>query len=172
MSGWINRSKELPIRGAETGTEDREPTGEQGGFAYERPAEGREPETAAAEQARSRAERAKAESQPSVPGGTSGVMAGDPETMEVEKILEDGLDEFYASLPEDVKPVFKRRGEEAAIEIGSMVRSLRANAKRLISIITGWLKTIPGVNRYFLEQEAKIKADRIMALIEEKKRGL
>ena len=89
--------------------------------------------------------------------------------VEVEHILEDGIGSFYEALPEEAKPIFKTKGEETANEIAEMVRSMHAKVKRIVFLITEWLKTIPGVNTYFLEQEAKIKADRIMAYIEARK---
>ena len=97
------------------------------------------------------------------------VVSKDEVVIEVEKILEDGIGAFYASLPDEAKPAFKQKGEEAANEISEMVRTLSYKVKRLIGIISDWLKTIPGVNKYFLEQEAKIKADRIIELIEARK---
>lgn len=96
----------------------------------------------------------------------------DEVTMEVEKILEDGLGPFYASLPEHARPLFRQKGEQAATEISSMVRSLHVQVKRVLELIYIWLKTIPGVNKFFLEQEAKIKTDRIVQLVEERKKDL
>lgn len=93
----------------------------------------------------------------------------DPVVIEVEKILEDGVGSFYASLSEDAKIQFKKKGEQTAFEISEMVRTFHVKFKRLIFLISDWLKTIPGVNRFFLEQEAKIKADRIMQLVESRK---
>jgi hypothetical protein len=93
----------------------------------------------------------------------------DPIVIEVEKILEDGVGSFYSALSDDAKLAFKKKGEETAFEISEMVRTLHVKFKRLIYLISDWLKTIPGVNRFFLEQEAKIKADRIMQLVEARK---
>lgn len=93
----------------------------------------------------------------------------DPIVVEVEKILEDGVGEFYNSLPPDAKVAFKKKGEQTAFEISEMIRTFHIKFKRLIFLISDWLKTIPGVNRFFLEQEAKIKADRIMQLVEARK---
>lgn len=89
--------------------------------------------------------------------------------IEVEKILEDGVGAFYDSLPPEAKPIFRARGEAVAREIAEMVRTLKIHVKRIVILITDWLKSIPGVNKYFLEQEAKIKADRIVQLIEAKR---
>ncbi len=90
----------------------------------------------------------------------------DEAIIEVEKILEDGIGPFYASLPAEAKPLFKKRGEEAATEIAEMVRTVKVRVKRVLELIYIWLKTIPGVNKFFLEQEAKIKTDRIVELVE------
>ncbi len=98
------------------------------------------------------------------------VVSKDTITIEVEKILEDGVGRFYASLPDEAKPVFKKKGEEAASEIAQMVTTLKVKIRRVMVLISNWLKTIPGVNKHFLEQEAKIKADRIVELIEARKR--
>jgi hypothetical protein len=102
--------------------------------------------------------------------GTAPQAPKDEVTIEVEKVLEDGIGPFYASLPEDAKPLFKKKGEEAAREISTMVRTLHVQVKRVLQLITQWLKTIPGVNTFFLEQESKIKTDRIMALADERKK--
>lgn len=102
-------------------------------------------------------------------GGSAPMVSKDEVVLEVEHILEDGIGPFYESLPEEAKPIFKKKGEEAANEIAGMVASLKANLKRIVTLISNWLKTVPGVNKYFLEQEAKIKADRILELIEARK---
>lgn len=97
---------------------------------------------------------------------TRTAVSKDEATLEVEKILEEGLGALYLSLPEDAKPKFKQKGELAAREISSMVRNTKLHFKRALQLIRDWLLTIPRVNRFFLEQEAKIKVDRIRALIE------
>jgi len=88
----------------------------------------------------------------------------DPVTFEVENILEDGLKELYVKLPEDVKPVFKKKGEETARAISQMIKSATVKLGEVMKLVLSWLKLIPRVNRFFLEQEAKIKTDRIMGL--------
>ncbi len=93
----------------------------------------------------------------------------DAETVEVEKIMEEGLGALYATLPEDAKPKFKQKGEEAATEIAGMVRTLTLTVKRVLQLLRDWLLTIPNVNRFFLEQEAKIKTDTIVELVETRK---
>jgi hypothetical protein len=90
--------------------------------------------------------------------------------IEVERILEEGIGPFYASLPPEAKPVFKKRGEDAASQIAEMVRHMHLKVRKVVRLIADWLKTIPGVNTFFLEQEAKIKADMLKQLVEERKK--
>lgn len=101
--------------------------------------------------------------------GARPVSIKDPIVIEVEKILEDGMGLYYQAMPDQAKIEFRKKGEAVALEISEMVRTLHVKFKKLIHLISDWLKTIPGVNRFFLEQEAKIKADRIMQLIEARK---
>lgn len=81
---------------------------------------------------------------------------------EIEKIMEDNLQDAYLSLPPDKQLKFKAEGEKAAIEISSLIDKGKASLKKIIELIKKWLSLIPGVNKYFLEQEAKIKADKIL----------
>ncbi|MDQ7814813.1 MAG: hypothetical protein RDU25_03360 [Patescibacteria group bacterium] len=93
----------------------------------------------------------------------------DEVTVEVEKIMEEGLGEFFTTMPPEAKQKFKKKGEEVAKELSIMVRSFKVHFKRALQLIRDWLLTIPGVNKFFLEQEAKIKVDLIIALAEERK---
>lgn len=90
-------------------------------------------------------------------------------TLEVEKILEDGLGDYVPDMPEEARERFIKKGGETAGQISGMVRSLNVQVKRVVDLIKDWLLTIPGVNRYFIEQEAKIKTDRIIHIAEKQK---
>lgn len=83
-------------------------------------------------------------------------------TLHVEEILEKDLGELYASLPDDAKPLFKKKGEEASRQISTMLQTFRVEASHVLRLIRDWLLTIPKVNKFFLEQEAKIKTDAIL----------
>ena len=97
------------------------------------------------------------------------VVQKDQVLLEVEKILEEELGEIYGKLPVEVQPVFKQKGEEASAEIAVMVRNLSLKVKRALELIRKWLLTIPHVNKFFLEQQAKIKVDKIQFLIDARK---
>ncbi len=97
----------------------------------------------------------------------------DPTLKRVEEILEAGLAETYFSLPPAVRPKFKAKGEEVARAVQTMITSATLQAKKVVRLLVAWLRVIPHVNRFFLEQEAKIKTDRIVEYAEqERKKGV
>ncbi len=95
----------------------------------------------------------------------------DEVTTEVEKILEDGLGEYIPDMPDEARDRFIQKGGEVAGQLSVMVRTLNVQVTIVIELIKEWLLTIPGVNRYFIEQESKIKTDRIIALADERRKG-
>ena len=88
----------------------------------------------------------------------------------VEQILEEDLAETYAKMNPALQAKFRKEGERVTGRIVAMVRGAKVKAREVLTLITGWLKLIPGVNKFFLIQEAKIKTDKIVALGEEEKR--
>ncbi len=83
---------------------------------------------------------------------------------DIERILEEDLSEIYFKLPVSEQAKFRTTGEQAAREINTLLSSTTVKLKKIIEVITNWLKLIPGVNKFFLQQEAKIKADRLLNL--------
>ncbi|MFH1225811.1 MAG: hypothetical protein V1684_00790 [bacterium] len=82
----------------------------------------------------------------------------------IEHILAEDLAGVYSELPRPLQAEFKAKGEAVAVKITQLLQKTRIKIREIINLIKQWLKTIPGINRFFLEQEAKIKADKIMAL--------
>ncbi|MBU0530874.1 MAG: hypothetical protein ABIG32_02435 [Candidatus Uhrbacteria bacterium] len=93
--------------------------------------------------------------------------AKDKITEEVEAVLAEDLDELYVKLPPEKQQEFKVKGEEVARDIRTMISEGKVKAKKVVQWIKDWLKMIPGVNKFFLEQEAKIKTDKVLILAEE-----
>lgn len=93
----------------------------------------------------------------------------DEVTIEVQEILQEGLGDTFRSMTPEDRERFRAKGEEVATEIAEMVRQASVQAKRVIMLIRDWLLTIPGVNKFFLEQEAKIKTDQILELERERR---
>lgn len=82
----------------------------------------------------------------------------------VESILADNLDTIFLDMDAAQQAQFKVKGEETARRITILLNSTKATAAKIIGLIIDWLRLIPRVNKHFLEQEAKIKADRIIDL--------
>lgn len=105
----------------------------------------------------------------SLPGGPA--ISKSSELQQIEDILSEGLGEIYQNLPADIKSKFKAKGEEIAQVIGEMIATAKVRAGRILRLIRQWLKMIPGVNRFFLEKEAAIKAHKLTILAKEKHEG-
>lgn len=90
----------------------------------------------------------------------------------VEKILEKDLGSIYFKMPSENKKNFKIKGEEISLKIEEMIETGKAVARKILALIRSWLQMIPGVNRFFLEQEAKIKTDMIIDYVEKEKRDI
>jgi len=83
----------------------------------------------------------------------------------IEKILEEDLEDTYFNLPEGQKKEFKESGEQTAWKITDIIyHKPKFFIIRIVNLIRGWLKKIPGVNKFFVEQETKIKAEKIIEL--------
>ncbi len=78
--------------------------------------------------------------------------------------MEEGLRETYDQLSPIAKQEFKIKGEQTAGKIRELLNVARVKAKKIFHLIVEWLKILPGINRFFLEQEAKIKTDKILLL--------
>lgn len=86
----------------------------------------------------------------------------------IEKTLSKGLDQEFLKMPPALQQEFKRVGEETAVKINTMLDTGKAKARKIIVLIKKWLTMIPGVNKFFIEQEAKIKTDEIIKLQDKK----
>ncbi|MFA6215274.1 MAG: hypothetical protein WC768_01755 [Patescibacteria group bacterium] len=84
--------------------------------------------------------------------------------LEIENILEEDLADLYFQLDPKTQEKFKSEGELAAAKIEKVLGETKVKVKMIFRIIFEWLKVIPGVNKFFLRQEAKIKTDKIMKL--------
>ncbi|HTW96594.1 MAG TPA: hypothetical protein VMD74_02970 [Candidatus Methylomirabilis sp.] len=83
---------------------------------------------------------------------------------QIENFLARGLEDIYLGLPLEKQAEFRQRGEETAKKINKLLEKTKINLGKIVNLIKKWLSLIPGVNKYFLEQEAKIKADEIIKL--------
>lgn len=85
----------------------------------------------------------------------------------IEKVMTSGLEEIYANLDSGTQQMLKQEGEKTASQIEKLLEQGKEAAKKILRLIRQWLHKIPGVNKFFLEQESKIKTDRIMGMMRE-----
>ena len=83
---------------------------------------------------------------------------------EIDQILSDGLEDIFMNMNSAEKKKFRDEGEKTVLMISELLKEAKVKVSKIVELIKRWLKIIPGVNRYFLEQEAKIKADKIVKL--------
>lgn len=88
----------------------------------------------------------------------------DPILAQIEAILEEDIGPIYAAMSPEAKSKFKAKGEEVAQVIRAMIERAKVKANKVLKLIRDWLKLIPGINRFFLEQETAIKTQKIIAV--------
>ncbi|OGG90732.1 hypothetical protein A3H03_02025 [Candidatus Kuenenbacteria bacterium RIFCSPLOWO2_12_FULL_42_13] len=84
----------------------------------------------------------------------------------IENILEENLEDVYFHLDAAHQRLLKEEGDRAARQIETILLAGKSVAVKILAIIKKWLQFIPGINKFFLEQEAKIKTDKIIRLNE------
>lgn len=92
------------------------------------------------------------------------------ELVEIENILSEHLESLYASLPDDQKPLFREKGEEAAKKIETLLDQAKIKVKQILEVIINWLSVVPGINKFFIEQQAEIKMNKLIALHNKQRR--
>lgn len=83
---------------------------------------------------------------------------------EIDSCLSEGLEETFLAMSPQTQKRFKEEGEATAAKINILLDAARINIGKIINLIRRWLGLITGVNRYFIDQEAKIKADKIIKI--------
>ncbi len=84
--------------------------------------------------------------------------------LSIEKILEDGIGEYYATMPPKLQRRFVEYGTKTTRVIEKLFLSKKNKIIQIAQHIKEWLDIIPHASPFYLEQEAKIKADKIMRL--------
>ena len=98
---------------------------------------------------------------------TQGKPLKDPEAEKVEKIehiLEEDLEDLYINLDDQHKQLLKTAGESTALKINEQLSRTKTKVQSIFELIKSWLRLIPGVNKWFVVQESKIKTDKIIRI--------
>ena len=80
--------------------------------------------------------------------------------------MEEDLHDVFKELTPIQQQEFKLKGEKTASEIRLLFKKTHVKVKSIFRLLLEWLKMLPGINKFFLEQEAKIKTDKILAMKE------
>lgn len=86
------------------------------------------------------------------------------EIVKIENIMEEGIGDLYMSMDDQHKQLLKAAGETTAFRISEQLGKAKVNVQRIFELIKNWLTMIPGVNKWFVVQESKIKTDKIIQL--------
>lgn len=87
---------------------------------------------------------------------------------QIDLILSEGLNDVFLNMTKKQQKEFQEKGIKTVNKINKLLSQTKVKVKKIVDLIKSWLKTIPKVNRYFLEQEAKIKTDKIIKLKDNK----
>lgn len=79
----------------------------------------------------------------------------------IEAVMTEDLSELYQHMDPPTKAAFKTQAQIVASRIEEMIATATVRARDIIELIRAWLRMIPGMNKFFLEQETKIKSDKI-----------
>jgi hypothetical protein len=86
--------------------------------------------------------------------------------IQIEDIMEQDLADIYSQMDKKRQKKFKLEGEKTASKIEYMLGKTRDATKKIFKLILHWLNIIPGVNNFFIKQEALIKTEKIVKLKE------
>lgn len=87
-----------------------------------------------------------------------------PRQEAIDDILEDGLTDIYLSLSPEKQQELQKVGAQTVRQIDVLLDHVKSQWRKIMSLVRNFLSIIPGLNKFFLEQEVKIKTDRIIAL--------
>lgn len=83
---------------------------------------------------------------------------------DIEKILEEDLRFLYLELSPERQLIFRQQGELTASRLEYLLSHAKIKIDYFVYLIRRWLALIPRINQYFLEQESKIKAEKVLFL--------
>lgn len=79
-------------------------------------------------------------------------------------LADESLQRIYAGLPPAVQGRFRDEGSALAAWIETAITTGKLILKEVHRRIVAWLRIIPRVNHWYLQQEAKVKTDAILAI--------
>ncbi len=107
--------------------------------------------------------------EPTIPAKSVINITNDQSRKEIQKkqiddILSFGLSDIFLDLEPAKQQEFKKTGEVTVSKINALLNKANVNINKIVHLIKKWLGILPNANKYYLEQEAKIKADKIIQI--------
>lgn len=93
------------------------------------------------------------------------INAEEQQLKQIESVLSEGLHDIFVALPPAEQQKFKLAGEQAAREVSGLLGQVKVQVGKIIEVLRRWLGALSGVNKFFVEQEAKIKAQKLVSLV-------
>ena len=87
---------------------------------------------------------------------------------EVENILSHDMDKTFLNMDVATQHQFKIKGEQTSRQIILLLQKGKIGIKKITALILEWLRIIPQVNKHYIEQTAKIKAENIISMYKNK----
>lgn len=85
----------------------------------------------------------------------------------IEGILEEDLGDLYKELDYQTQQKFEEEGQKTVEEIETLLQKAKNHILKILKLLRRWIQIIPGINIFFVEQEARQKTKEILKLEEE-----
>jgi len=88
----------------------------------------------------------------------------DPQLKAVRDVLQEDIYELYSQMLPAEQEKFRDEGLRVAGTIKGLLGAVKVNVKKIVELIGAWLSRLPGINKYFIKQESKIKLDKLLQI--------
>ncbi|MDP3970921.1 MAG: hypothetical protein Q8P90_04430 [bacterium] len=88
--------------------------------------------------------------------------------IDLEELMVVGLGEAFQTMSPKEQEKFKEEGEKTAKKIEILIEKAKLTARKALALIRNWLRLIPGISKFYLEQEAKIKTEEVLRYTRER----
>ncbi|HUT22070.1 MAG TPA: hypothetical protein VMX18_01525 [Candidatus Bipolaricaulota bacterium] len=82
----------------------------------------------------------------------------------IQDVMQEDIYELYVQLSASEQKKFAAEGKITAGKIQILLNKVKVNVSKIIDLLRRWLSFLPGINKYFLEQETKIKLDKLLEM--------
>lgn len=95
------------------------------------------------------------------------IAAKDEYHVRIEQVLDEQLEDVVRDMSPAKQEEFRQVKEETAANIRVKLGGVKVHFVEILVLIQKWLMLIPSVSKFFLEQQSKIKTDKIKKIADE-----